>query len=51
MAHTGPLDKKKMEQHLNATGYLNIIPKQVHPFTAAVYPFANGFLQEDNAPM
>ena len=40
----------KVEQHLNATGYLNIIANQVHPFMTAVYPSANGFLQQDNAP-
>ncbi|MGH0151888.1 UNVERIFIED_CONTAM: hypothetical protein FKN15_020795 [Acipenser sinensis] len=41
MAHNGPLIK--VEKHLNATGYLNIIANQVHPFMAAVYPSANGF--------
>ncbi len=47
--HTlGPLIK--VEQCLNATGYLNIIANQVHPFMAAVYPSANGFFQQDNAP-
>ena len=40
----------KLEQRLNATGYLNIIANEVHPFMAAVYPSANGFLQQDNAP-
>jgi hypothetical protein len=39
-----------VEQRLNATGYLNIIVNQVHPFMAAVYPSANVFLQQDNAP-
>ena len=47
--HTiGPLIK--VEQRLNATGYLNIIANQVHPFMAAVYPSMNGFLQQDNSP-
>ena len=40
----------KLEQHLNAAGYLNIIANQVHPFMAAVYQSANGFLQQDNVP-
>jgi hypothetical protein len=49
----------KVEQCLNATGYLNItftftfksfITNRSHPFRAAVYPSANVFLQEDNAP-
>jgi len=39
-----------VEQRLNATGYLNIIANQVHPFMVAVYPSANGFLQQDNTP-
>jgi hypothetical protein len=30
----------KVEQRLHATGYLNIITNQVHPFMAAVYPSA-----------
>ena len=47
--HTlGPLIE--VEQHFNATGYLNIIANQVHPFMAAMYPTANRFLQQDNAP-
>ena len=47
----GPLIK--VEQRLNATGYLNIIANQVHPFMAAVYPSAIFFFffpQQDNAP-
>ena len=44
----GPLIK--VEQGLNATGYLNIIANQVHPLMAAVCPSGNGFLQQDNAP-
>jgi hypothetical protein len=40
--HTlGPLIK--VEQCLNATTYLNIIANQVHPFMAAVKPYANVF--------
>ena len=39
----------KVEQCLNATGYLNIA-SQVHPFMAAVYPSVNGFRQQDNTP-
>jgi hypothetical protein len=34
----------KVEQRLNATGYLNIIANQVHPFMAVVYPSATQFL-------
>ena len=48
MAHIGPLIK--VEQHLNAKRYLNIIANQVHLFMAAVYPYTSGFLQQDNAP-
>ena len=33
----------KVEQRLNATGYLNIIENQVHPFMAVVYPSVKGF--------
>ena len=40
----------KVEQRLNATGYLNIIANQVHPFMVAVCPSVNGFLQQDDAP-
>ena len=40
----------KVEQRLNATGYLNIFANQVHPFMAAMYPSANGFLQQNNSP-
>ena len=32
----GPLIK--VELRLNATGYLNIVANQVHPFMVAVYP-------------
>jgi hypothetical protein len=40
--HTlGPL--LNVELRLNATGHLNIVANQVHPFMAAVYPSANGF--------
>ena len=47
--HTlGPMIK--VEQHLNAAGYLNIIANQVHPFMEAVHQSANGFLQQDNLP-
>jgi hypothetical protein len=38
-----------VEQHLNATEYLNIIANQVHPFMAAVYQSANQFFLQDNA--
>ena len=40
----------KLEQRLNATGYLNIIANQVYLFMTAVYPSANGFIQQNNAP-
>ena len=39
MVHIGFLSK--VEQCLNATGYLNIIANQVHPLMAAVCPSAN----------
>ena len=46
MAHIGPLDKS------GATFECHRISEhhQVHPFMAAVYPSANGFFQQDNAP-
>ncbi|KAK6325822.1 hypothetical protein J4Q44_G00051640 [Coregonus suidteri] len=49
MAHIGPLIK--VEQHLNATGYLNIIANQVHPFMAAVYPSAKYIFSAGLCPM
>ena len=44
----GPLTK--VEQRLNATGYLNIITNQMHAFMAAMPPSAIFFFQQDNAP-
>ena len=38
----------KVEQRLNATGYLNTLPNQVHPFMAAVYPSVNSFFSLQN---
>ncbi|GFW51764.1 transposable element Tc1 transposase [Trichonephila clavipes] len=35
---------------MNATGYLNIITDQLHPYVASVFPAGNGMFQQDNAP-
>ncbi|GFX09605.1 transposable element Tcb1 transposase [Trichonephila clavipes] len=39
-----------VEQTMNATGYLNIIADQLHPYMACVFPAGNGMFQQDNAP-
>ncbi|GFT97766.1 transposase domain containing protein [Trichonephila clavipes] len=39
-----------VEQTMNATGYLNIIADQLHPYTASVSPAVNGMFQQDNGP-
>ncbi|GFU97398.1 transposable element Tcb2 transposase [Trichonephila clavipes] len=39
-----------VEQTMNATGYLNIIADQLHPYMASVFPAGNGMFQQDNAP-
>ncbi|GFY13887.1 DDE_3 domain-containing protein [Trichonephila clavipes] len=35
---------------MNATGYLNIIADQLHPYMASVFPAGNGMSQQGNAP-
>ncbi|GFT39999.1 transposase domain containing protein [Trichonephila clavipes] len=35
---------------MNATGYLNIIADQLHPYMASILPAGNGMFQQDNAP-
>jgi len=35
---------------LNATAYLSIVSDYVHPFMATMYPFSDGYFQQDNAP-
>jgi len=35
---------------LNATAYLSIVSKNLHPFMATMYPFSDGSFQQDNAP-
>ncbi|GFW73807.1 transposase domain containing protein [Trichonephila clavipes] len=35
---------------MNATGYLNTIADQLHPYMASVSPAGNGMFQQDNAP-
>ncbi|GFT21670.1 transposase domain containing protein [Trichonephila clavipes] len=39
-----------VEQTMNATGYLNIIADQLHPYMASVFPAGNGMFQQDNTP-
>ncbi|GFV52135.1 transposase domain containing protein [Trichonephila clavipes] len=39
-----------VEQTMNATGYLNIIADQLHPYMTSVSPAGNGMFQQDNAP-
>ncbi|CAL1285354.1 unnamed protein product [Larinioides sclopetarius] len=39
-----------VEQTMNATGYLNIIADQLHPYMTSVFPAGNGMFQQDNAP-
>jgi hypothetical protein len=47
MAHVGP----RVEQCLHATGYLNIIANQVHPFVAEVCPSENWIFSAGSCPM
>jgi len=45
--HTlGPL--VPIEHCLNATAYLSIVSDHVHPFMTTVYPFSDGYFQQDN---
>ncbi len=47
--HTlGPL--VPTEHCLNTTAYLSIVSDHVHPFMTTVYPSADGYFQQDNAP-
>ncbi|GFU51197.1 transposable element Tc1 transposase [Trichonephila clavipes] len=39
-----------VEQTMNATGYLNIIADQLHPYMTSVSRAGNGMFQQDNAP-
>ncbi len=39
-----------IEHCLNATAYLSIVADHVHPFMTTVYPFSDGFFQQDNTP-
>jgi len=46
--HTlGPL--VPIGHRLNATAYLSIVSDHVHPFMATMYPFSDGYFQQDNA--
>ncbi|GFV63316.1 transposable element Tc1 transposase [Trichonephila clavipes] len=38
-----------VEQTMNATGYLNIIADQLHPYMASVFPAGNAMFQQNNA--
>jgi len=47
--HTlGPLVPNK--HCLNGTTYLGIVVDHVHPFITTVYPFSNGYFQQNNVP-
>ncbi len=47
--HTlGPL--VPIEHRLNGTAYLSIVADHVHVFMITVYPFSDGYFQQDNAP-
>jgi len=35
---------------LNPTAHLTIVSGHVHPFMDTMYPFSNGYFQQDNAP-
>jgi len=35
---------------LNATAYLSIVSDHVHPFMDTMYPFSDGYFQENNGP-
>ena len=35
---------------LNATAYLSIVEDHLYPFMATIYPFSNGYFQQDNTP-
>ncbi|GFU85300.1 transposase domain containing protein [Trichonephila clavipes] len=39
-----------VENTMNATGYLNIIADQLHPYMASVFPARYGKFQQDNNP-
>ncbi|GFV86796.1 transposase domain containing protein [Trichonephila clavipes] len=39
-----------VEQTMNATGYLNIIADQLHPYMSSVIPARYGMFQQDNTP-
>ncbi len=39
-----------IEHRLNATAYLSIFADHVHPFMTTVYPYSDGYFQQDNAP-
>ncbi|GFU03065.1 transposable element Tc1 transposase [Trichonephila clavipes] len=39
-----------VEQTMNATGYLNIIADQLHPYMTSVFPAGNGMFEQENAP-
>ncbi|GFU12311.1 transposable element Tc1 transposase [Trichonephila clavipes] len=39
-----------VEQTMNATGYLNIIADQLHPYMTSLSPAGKGMFQQDNAP-
>ncbi len=44
----GPL--VPIEHRLNATAYLSIVADHVHPFMTTVYPYSDGYFQQDTAP-
>ena len=40
----------EVEQIMNATGHLNIIADQLHPYMDYVFPAGNGMFQQENVP-
>ncbi len=48
LAQLGPL--VPIEYRLNATANLIIVADHIHPFMTTVYPFSDGYFQQDNAP-
>ncbi len=39
-----------IEYRLNATAYRSIVTDHVYPYMTTLYPFPDGYFQQDNAP-
>ncbi len=39
-----------IEHLLNATAYRSIVTDHVYPYMTTLYPFPDGYFQQDNAP-